>query len=227
MKVLNNTQLEEWFHTQQIAGGFRVKLDQDGLGEPWQVQKNNPYPISRSDQDFHRAVAVTIESIGNQPKKKWSQFMVEMLNTRKYKDLDINGIILMARTEVDGKKYYLVQAKAEGGALNQVNSVFLTTTIQASFSNAQMNPGKIPLWNELAPDLSGENPNTKVAPSIEDPGIFYGKHNLLAMCDLSLEKADSFSIPSNYVWADREGIRQLQLSGDAAQFVGQVLGTFE
>ena len=228
MNYLNSKQLRQWFLDQQQDGGLAIELSEKGLAEPWKIHAESAHPLHRSDNSFHRAVAVQISPTdSNSSKKPWSQFMVEMMDTREYKGLAINGIILLLRTQIEGKKYYLVQAKAEGGALDQMNSVFLTTTIQASFSNAQMNPGKIPLWDQLVPDLSGDNGRLTVAPSIEDPGIFYGKHNLLVLHSLSLEEAEKLDIPNNYTWADREAIRDLQLSGDAAQFIADVLGTFE
>jgi len=228
MNYLNSKQLRQWFLDQQQDGGLTIELSEKGLAEPWEMDAESAHPLHRSDNSFHRAVAVQISPTDSSSSKKpWSQFMVEMMDTREYKGLAINGIILLARTEREGKKYYLVQAKAEGGALDQMNSVFLTTTIQASFSNVQMNPGKIPLWDQLAPGLLSESDQLMVAPSIEDPGIFYGKHNLLVLYDLSFEEVEKLSLPNNYTWADREAIRELQLSGDAAQFIADVLGTFE
>lgn len=227
-KFLEKMELESWFLDQQQKNGLKIELSQSGLAEPWEVHPKSVYPLHRADHDFHRAVAVTISPAdAASSKKPWSQFMVQMMNTQKYRGLDINGIILLARTRFEGKYYYLVQAKAEGGALDQKNCVFLTTTIQASFSNAQYNPGKIPLWDQLTPDLSGDDKQVMLAPSIEDPGIFYGKHNLLALHDLSLEEVEKLEYPENYAWADREAIRQLQHSGNAAQFIADVLGTFE
>lgn len=230
MHSLNAQELEAWFQTRQNLGGQTTGLSQSGLLPPWNFYPHSPHPLRREDNRFHRAVAVlTTPTNPKSQRAPWSQFMVEMLDTRQYQELPINGIILLARTSFEDKPSYLVQAKAEPGAIHQKNNLFLTTTIQASFSNAEMNPGKIPLWDALAPKLDGgrEAAHARVAPSIEDPGIFYGKHNLLVLHDLSPEEAEALKLPETHVWADREAIRYLQLQGQAAQFIADVLGTFE
>src|SRR5690606_23562736 len=184
MQSLNTPQLETWFKERQKKGGQSAKINETGLHLLWELHPEKPYPVSRKDGRFHRGVAVTVSSTDPEhPKEPWGQFMVEMLNTKEYQGFPINGIILLAQTRIEGRMSYLVQAKAEGGAIHQKNNVFLTTSIQASFSNAELNPGKIPLWEELAPDLEDVNKlsNVSLAPSIEDPGVFLGKHNLLVL----------------------------------------------
>lgn len=226
MNILNTKELKTWLKNQQETRGLQTTVLKEGLTGDWELEENHAYPLHRRDNKFHRAVAIETKSIaagsGFKPEPAgWQQFMVEMMDTKKHKNLPINGIILLAKTVVDGKVGYLVQAKTEPGAIHQKNNVFLTTTIQASFSNSQMNPGKIPLWDELTVDLNSS------VPSLEDPGIFYGKHNLLILREIVQEKAEEMELPTNYTWADREAIRALQKTGEAAQFLAQVLGTFE
>ena len=105
MNLHNSESLKRWFTAQQKQFGFKIELLEKGLEEPWVCQQNSAHPLHRTDNAFHRAVVVKISPANSESgKKPWSQFMVEMMDTKDYHGTPINGIILLARTKIDSKK---------------------------------------------------------------------------------------------------------------------------
>ena len=186
--------------------------------------------MDRIDRTFFDLPYVEISAANTREVVEWKQPMLRELGARPFQGKKVTGVILLARKLADGVLQYLVQAKAEPGNSDRPGSVLLGPSIQASFSNVEAHPGKVPLWTALGVSDFIESKGTKKVVGIQtveqgkDGGRFYQKNNLLVMRDV--EADTKLDIPETHTWATREAIRKLQLMGLGNEHLAEVFGTF-
>jgi oxidase EvaA len=207
----------DWFERQQEESSIISREAEEPLVGQWEVDPNSPVPIERRDGKFFKVVNITVEAGSNREVETWDQPMIQPAETVKIHDKQINGIVALFRNRMMGRIRYLVQAKAEPGN-DTPGRVILAPTIQASASNMDLHRDKIPFLNQL--DLDSEDSRYIIQP--KDGERFFEANNILAIQDAKRIK----EIPSDYIWATREAVRELQQKDLVNEHLNEVLGVF-
>lgn len=222
--------LSAWFERQQATGGLSAELSNQPLQLPWRVDPESPIAVSRDDGRFFDMPTVEITNASTREVPKWTQPTLRELNPRSFEGKDVTGVILLVRKQVGDFAMHLIKASAEPGNSDRPGCVLLGPSIQASFSNAEAHPGKVPLWTALNVDEFVRTGQSAQATSIQwvqqakDGGRFYRKNNLLVMWDIATNT--ELEVPPTHRWARRDEIRALQLRGLGNEHLAEVFGTF-
>ena len=236
MDILNADQLGDWYQERQRINQMRARLSSETfdleseVGDEhgdWRVNPDSPRVLSRGDGRFFTVDRVDV-SLG---KFGWPQPMIVERDQQEWSSdqespVPVTGLIVCVRTNVEDTVAHLVHAKQEPGAIHEQH-LLLTHAVQASFSNALSNPGKVPMWDKLAIPIGeefeqDESLDAFVVP--QDAGRFHGKHNLFIRRKLTAEEAETLELPDSHVWATREAIRTMQRKGVGSDFLAQGFG---
>lgn len=222
--------LSAWFERQQATGGLSAQLSGKPLQLPWRVDPESAIAVSRVDGRFFDMPTVEITSAPTREVQRWEQPTLRELNPRSFEGKDVTGVILLVRQQVGDFAMHLVKASAEPGNSDRPGCVLLGPSIQASFSNAEAHPGKVPLWTALGVDdfvrtgMSAHAERIQWVQQAKDGGRFYRKNNLLVLWDIAAHT--ELEVPPTHRWARRDEIRALQLKGLGNEHLAEVFGTF-
>ena len=199
----------KWFLAQQEALKINVKEIHLTDAHDWKLMKKDDTDsyIGHVSGKYHRGVFLKAwDSIRND----WiERFMLAPIPPEKGEEL--YGVALLAR--YDGK--YLVQAKSEPGNATP-NHVQLTTTIQASYTNIEMQLSGVISYTWMYKD-----PRCVHFIVSQDGAQLYMKRNKVCFIDLT---QDPEIVSDNFTWATIDDIRSFAAEGLASEHLLQCLG---
>jgi hypothetical protein len=194
------TGIEKWFET--VAKKSRLKTKKvnfvDGEIDGWIFSGNE---LARKDGKYYKVVMVKTEN----GEDRYFKPMIE-----PFSENGVYGLLVLLK---NGDKY-LVQAKAESGS-NTLGSVFLTTTIQTSYTN--LKSGRVP-YADMLKDLKNKLRGKSVP---QDAGMFYHKNNRYVFAEID---DNDFKVLPNFFLATREDINILAKKGLVSEHLLQMLG---
>ncbi len=207
-----DTEVDEWLEALMGRPSLRASVVPVGEVRGWRADPASGN-IEHESGRFFSVTGVSVRHREGRRETQWDQPILEQPEV---------GILGIAAAKINGILHLCLQAKEEPG---NINSIQLSPTVQATFSNySRSHGGSLPLYVGL---FTSPGPERVIYSRLqsEDGGRFLYKSNRNMV--VRVEPAELAPLPENFIWLTLRQIRNLILRDNVVNYCARsVLAAF-